>query len=144
MEVMPADDASQPFGIIQEKWGEALAAGFQVVPNVLIRAQSRLGLEALDVVILLNLTAHWWTKEARPFISPARIAKRMNVTTRTVERHLKRLEEREFLKRSVGTRTGDGPYIRHYDLTPLVGILKDASRTALIERVRHAQQVQKV
>ena len=137
--------AGQQNGVIQEKWGEALAAGFQVVSNVLIRAQSRLGLDAVDVVILLNLTAHWWTKDARPFISPASIAKRMNVATRTVERHLKKLEERDFIKRSAPTRTGERIYIRHYDLMPLVGIMREASRTALSERVRRAeQQVQQV
>jgi hypothetical protein len=54
------------------------------------------------------------------------------------------IPEKEFIKRSVGTRIGDGPYIRHYDLTPLVGILKEASRNALAERVRRAQQVQQV
>jgi predicted transcriptional regulator len=111
-----------------------------VVPNVLFREQHRLGLDALDVVVLLNLTAHWWAKEAQPFISPAHIAKRMKVSTRTIERHLKKLEKRDLIKRSAGARTGDGPYIRHYDLTPLVGVLKEASRNALIERGRRAQQ----
>src|SRR6266436_3610487 len=100
MVITPTDGTSQQSGSIREKWGEALDAGFQVIPNVLIRAQSRLGLDALDVVVLLNLTAHWWTKEARPFISAAHIAKRMNVSTRTVERHLKKLEGRDFIKRS--------------------------------------------
>lgn len=135
------DGSSQQLGVIQKKWGEALDAGFQVVPNVLIWSQNGLGLDALDVVILLNLTAHWWTQEARPFISPARIAKRMKVTTRTVERHLKKLEERNFIGRDPrGMRNPDRPYIRHYDLTPLVGVLKEASRNVLTERAQRAQE----
>ena len=132
----PLNPVQRQLGVIQEKWGDALDAGFQVVPNVLIRAQSRLNLDTVDVVILLNLMAHWWTKDALPFISPARIAKRMNVTTRTVERHLKKLEGRNFIRRSVPNRTGQGIYIRHYDLTPLVGVLQEASRNALTERAR--------
>ncbi|PWT98728.1 MAG: helix-turn-helix domain-containing protein [Terriglobia bacterium] len=139
MGAMPGDSGRRD-RIIQEKWGAALDAGFQVVPNVLIRAQSRLGLDALDVVVLLNLTAHWWEKDVPPFISAARIAKRMNVTKRTVERHLKKLEEKEFIKRSRTARPEDGPVARNYDLTPLVRVLKEASRNTLTLRDRSAQK----
>jgi predicted transcriptional regulator len=138
------ENGNRQLGVIQEKWGDALAAGFQVVPNVLVRAQSRLGLDAVDVVVLLNLTAHWWAKGERPFISPARIAKRMSVTTRTVERHLRKLEQRGFIRRYAPHRGRDGVYIRHYDLQPLVGILEEASRNALIVRAQRAHQVQPV
>jgi predicted transcriptional regulator len=128
-------------GIVQRKWGEALSAGFQVVPNILIRDQNRLGLDALDVVILLNLTSHWWEQDNKPFVSPSLIGKRMNVSTRTVERHLKKLEDRQFIGRDPrGPRGGDGPYIRRYDLMPLVRILKEASQSALTERVRRANE----
>jgi len=128
-------------GVVQRKWGEALAAGFQVVPNVLIREQNRLGIDAIDIVILMNLLSHWWERDARPFISPAAIAKRMSVTTRTVERHLKKLENRKMLGRDPrGPRTSDGPYIRSYDLMPLVKVLEEASRNALVERTRRANE----
>jgi DNA-binding MarR family transcriptional regulator len=118
-----------------------LGAGFQVVPNVLIRDQNRLGLDALDVVILLNLMAHWWQREDKPFVSPGVIAKRMSVTTRTIERHLKKLENRKIIGRDPRTsRTSDGPYIRSYDLLPLVEFLKEASQNALKERARRASE----
>jgi predicted transcriptional regulator len=124
-------------GVIQQKWGDALGAGFQVVPNVLIQDQNRLGLGTIDIVILLNLMSHWWDREARPFVSPAVIAKRMRVTTRTVERHLKRLENRRIIGREPrGPKTRNGPYIRSYDLIPLAEFLKDASQNALKERAR--------
>ncbi len=131
----------QHLGIIQQKWGDALAAGFQVVPNILIREQSRLGLDAIDVVILLNLMAHWWTEDSKPFVSATVIGKRMKVSTRTVERHLKRLEQRSLIGRDArGTRTVGGPYIRHFDLTPLVAVLKDASRNAVAKRSPRAKE----
>jgi predicted transcriptional regulator len=134
-------NSQSPAGIVQKKWGEALSAGFQVVPNILIRDQNRLGLDALDVVILLNLTAHWWEQDNKPFISPALIGKRMNVTTRTVERHLRKLEDRQFIGRDPrGPKSGDGPYIRRYDLMPLAGVLKEASQNALTERMRRANE----
>jgi|SRR5579863_2406915 len=99
------------------KWGEALSAGFQVIPNILIRDQNRLGLDALDVVILLNLTSHWWEQDNKPFVSPSLIGKRMNVSTLTVERPFEKLEDRQFIGRDPrGPMGGDGPYIRRYDL----------------------------
>ena len=134
-------------GAIQRKWGDAIKAGFQVVPNVLVRHQTRLGLDAIDVVVLLNLLAHWWEEQDRPFVSPATIGKRMKITTRTVERHLKKMENRNFLKRDPrGPKSDDSPYIRRYDLTPLVGKLTEASQTALTERAarRASERAQQV
>lgn len=59
-------DSAPEKSALVEKWGSALNAGFQVVPNVLLRAQSRLNLDAVDVVILLNLNLHWWQKDSLP------------------------------------------------------------------------------
>jgi hypothetical protein len=139
IELIPEGKATFQSGVIQEKWGHSLDAGFQVIPNVLIRAQNQLGLDTIDVVILLNLTSHWWEKTDRPYVSPARIAKRMNVTTRTVERHLKVLEEKEFIRRCTPQRTAAGLYIRHYDLQPLVSKLAGASKYALQLRAQQPQ-----
>ena len=120
--------------VIQKKWGAALDAGFQVVPNILIRAQSQLGLDAIDIVVLLNLTAHWWTKEDLPFITPSGIARRMNVATRTVERHLKKLEKGGLLRRCNPERSDNGIYRRTYDLRPLAAVLQKESAKALLLR----------
>src|ERR1019366_4860995 len=72
-------------GAIANKWGSALDAGFQVVPSVLVKAQSRLGLDAVDCMILLNLNLRWWQRDRLPYPPPALIAQRMGVSRRTVE-----------------------------------------------------------
>jgi hypothetical protein len=41
-------------GVVQRKWGEALGAGFQVVPNVLIQDQNRLGLGTRSRLALVS------------------------------------------------------------------------------------------
>jgi predicted transcriptional regulator len=133
---------NQRKGIIQEKWGAALDSGFQVVPNILIRAQNQLGLDPVDVVVLLNLMAHWWEKEDVPFIAPSRIAKRMNVTTRTVERHLKGLEKKGYLGRCKPQRSENGLYTRGYDLQPLVKVLQGASKNAVLLRKLQQSQLE--
>src|SRR6266702_8494237 len=52
-------DLSAPF----EKWGEGLNAGFQLLPDMLLKHQHKLGLTATDLVVLINLTMQWWYRD---------------------------------------------------------------------------------
>jgi len=74
-----------------ERWGEAMLGGYQVVPNLIFLLQSKLRLSSHQVVILLNLSMHWWKKSDLPFVRPTTMAKRMGISRRTVERELKGL-----------------------------------------------------
>ncbi len=101
-----------------EKWGAALDPGFQVIPDVLLRYQRRLGLGATEVVVLLNITMSWWQRDRMPFPSLATIANRMDVAPRTVQRSVKRLEGLGLLRRvSSGANGITGR--RAFDLEPL-------------------------
>jgi predicted transcriptional regulator len=82
-----------------EKWGEAARAGFQPVPDTLLVKQRELGLDSTDLVVLLNLTSFWWFRDAPPFPRTNIIANRMGVTTRTVQRSLKKLEVKGYIRR---------------------------------------------
>jgi hypothetical protein len=125
---------------VSEKWGSALSAGFQVVPNVLLRAQSRLGLDAVDTIILLNINLHWWQKDSLPYPPPALIANRMGVSRRTVERRIFRLQKDGWLKRLPAPEGGEGIKIRKYDLTGLVERLRSAAVTGLGQRSRRGRR----
>lgn len=74
-----------------ERWGEAMGGGYQVVPNLVFLLQNKLGLSSHQVIILLNLSMHWWRKSDLPFVRPSTLAKRMGISRRTVERHLRAL-----------------------------------------------------
>ena len=74
-----------------EKWGDAAIAGFQTLPDILLKKQVELGLSATDMLVLVNLTLHWWYRDQRPFPRSATIAKRMGVEPRTVQRSLKKM-----------------------------------------------------
>ena len=131
-QVMPsaAPDDSQ-----LKKWGVAGRAGFQVVPNVLFRAQQHLGLDSTDVVILLNLSLHWWGPHNLPFPSPALISQRMGVTRRTIERRLEVLERKGFIKRLKPSAPAEGkPKVRKFELTGLVEKLETAAQQGLSQR----------
>ena len=124
--------------LLANKWGIAVDAGFQAIPNVLIRAQKQLGLDSVDVVILLNLNLHWWEKEALPFPAPSLIANRMGVSRRTVERRIVRLQKGGWLKRLPATGEGARPRVRKYDLSGMVQKLQDAAIVGLSRRAYRA------
>jgi hypothetical protein len=113
-----------------ERWGEAMVGGYQVVPNLVFLLQNRLRLSSHQLVILLNLSMHWWKKSDLPFVRPSTLAKRMGISRRTVERQLKGLCEmglvqKQWLPENARTTATIG-----YDLSGLV---------ARIERMRPAE-----
>src|SRR5450759_1649894 len=79
--------------VAQDKWGDALQVGFQVVPNILIQAHRELDLDPLDVLIVLNLNMHWWSVTSLPYPKTAMMAERIGVTRRTVERRIQKLQK---------------------------------------------------
>src|SRR5260370_25088840 len=76
----------------QRKWGkDMMEARFTIVPNVLLERMCALGLDSTDLVVLLHLVKHWWTKENLPHPGINSIAKMMNLHRRTVQRRLQKL-----------------------------------------------------
>ena len=104
------------------KWGEAARAGFQILPDVLFKNQHALGLSAVDLIVLANLTLHWWYPDQKPFPRSATIARRMGVDVRTVQRSLTRLAKLGLAVREKAS--GDGRSDR-FDLSGLVAKLGD-------------------
>jgi hypothetical protein len=81
------------------KWGDARFAGFQSIPDVLFIKQQALGLDPIDLVVLLNLTLFWWFRDQPPFPRSNIIAQRMGVSARTVQRVFKKLERLGYIRR---------------------------------------------
>lgn len=118
----------QPVQRAVEKWGDAAEAGFQTVPDILLKKQVELGLSATDMLVLLNVTVHWWYKERMPFPRTSTIANRMGVDARTVQRSLKKMTALGLITREVvTTEDGDPQYV--VDLENLVARLGDYARS---------------
>lgn len=119
---------------LKKKWGsECIDSGFQVFPDVLLRCQRFMDLEPIDVVILLNITMHWWKHDDLPYPRPSVIAKRMAVSTRTVERRISTLQQRGFLDRRPSEEVR-GKTVRKYDLSGLTAKLKEYAEVNLANR----------
>jgi hypothetical protein len=95
----PSAEHLLPVDTIAERWGPAVDAGFVAVPNALVRAQDKLGLSPIDVVVLLNILMHWWHRDRLPTPRSTAIAKRTGIGHRTVQRSLRKLEKLGLLQR---------------------------------------------
>ncbi|PHS25982.1 MAG: helix-turn-helix domain-containing protein [Robiginitomaculum sp.] len=113
----------------EKKWSkELMATGWTVIPNIIIERQQALGLDAVDINILLHLAMYWWSADSKPHPSKSTLAKAIGLDPRTIQRHIARLEAGGLIKRierripSVGSKTNI------YDLS---GLIKEAKPYAL-------------
>jgi predicted transcriptional regulator len=108
---------------------------------VLLKNQHKLDLTATELLVLINLLSFWWYADALPFPRVATLAKRMNVTPRTVQRCLQKLVDKGLLakKRDIGK---DGMEREVLDPDGLVGTLKQmAMNDPTFEHRQHRMRV---
>ena len=116
---------------LHEKWGDsALAMGWTGIPTSLFFLQNELRISPTVFNILMNLLAHWWSSGDWPHPSQERIAKRMNVSTRTVQRGLSELEDLGLITK-IKTQRDNLKYRgrNRYDLTNLIKKLNELTPT---------------
>ena len=69
------NDAKSRLRSDEAKWSKKLMdAGWTVIPSVILERQTALGIDAIDVNILLHLARHWWYSDNLPHPSKATIA----------------------------------------------------------------------
>ncbi len=110
-----------------EKWEDAAEAGFQTLPDILLRKQVDLGLSPTDMLVLINITMHWWYREQLPFPRSATIAERMGVDARTVQRSIRKMQDLKLVERETETLE-DGTTRSVLNLSPLVERLSGFAR----------------
>jgi DNA-binding transcriptional regulator YhcF (GntR family) len=119
------------------KWGAPLLkAGWTTIPNAFFEYQQALGLEPLDVNILLHIASHWWKPAEKPWPSKGLIAASIGVHPRTVQRRIAHMEKAGFIKREQRRVKGMGSKtnIYHFD-----GLIKAALPFAA-EKVEQIEQ----
>jgi len=84
-----------------KKWGkETYDLGWTAIPNVLIERQQALQLDSLGLNIVLILLKHWWrADDGAPYPSKQKIADMTGKSLSSVQRSVRKLEERGLVKR---------------------------------------------
>jgi len=104
----------------EKKWSKTLMdAGWTALPSVIIENQRQLGLNPLDLNIIVYLASKWWTAEGRPFPSKGTMAKAMDVHPRTIQKHIAALEGAGYIRREE-RRTEGGSKTNIYHLDGLI------------------------
>ena len=119
---------------VADRYGKAGEAGWSPIPDVLLFNQNKLSLGSDELVVLLNLMAHYYVKNEMPFIRPTTIAKRMGVSQRTVQRVIKSLRRKGVILKGKHKTNG---HITH-DLSPIIERLQPFAeqRMGLKEDIR--------
>ncbi|MEC5383618.1 helix-turn-helix domain-containing protein [Aurantimonas sp. C2-6-R+9] len=124
----------------EKKWGKTLmAAGWNVIPSIIIEKQQALGLDAIDMNIIVHLSHYWWEAENLPHPTVATIAGAIGVKPRTVQKRIKQLAELNLLERIERrhTKSGSAPNLYSFE-----GLIKAAEPFAeeKIAAVKKAQE----
>ena len=108
----------------ERKWGKGVIdLGFCIVPSLLLHAQSRLGLNPTQLAILLQISEHWWEEDNKPHPSKQRLAQRLGIGPRQIQRHIAELEKAGLVERIERHGGNGGRQTNVYDLSGLVARL---------------------
>lgn len=124
----------------EKKWGKTLMnAGWTAFPSIILEKQHALGLDALDVNIILYLSTYWWESENLPHPSKKTIAEAIGVDPRTVQRRIAGLEKGGFLRREYRSDKEKGNKSNKYDFE---GLIKESEPFAQ-EKINAVQERQR-
>lgn len=119
---------------IAQRWGASLAnSGWAAIPNVIIKRQKALGLDPLDVNIIMQLIVYWWEPGNLPRPSKKTIAAAIDVDPRTVQRRIAEMEKAGFIKRISRGSTANGSAPNMYDFSGLIKAAEPFAREELQE-----------
>ena len=102
----------------ERKWSKDLmAAGWTAVPNVIFVEQRSLGLDPLDINIILHLSALWANSDASPSPAKRAVAGALGVDPRTVQRRIAELEKKGLIRREArrDALEGSKSNVYHFD-----------------------------
>jgi DNA-binding transcriptional regulator YhcF (GntR family) len=123
--------------IIEKRWSKPLAkAGWTALPNIILDKQKVLGLEPIDVNILMQIAKHWWQAESAPFPSIETIASAIDVTPRTIQRRIAKMEKAKLIERNVRRYARGGQKSNAYTFKGLIERCTPFAEEAIAERER--------
>ena len=123
----------------EKKWSKPLMdAGWTALPSVLIERQKALGLDALDINIILHLANYWWTRDNKPHPSKRTIAGAIGVTPRTVQRRIAALHASGFIRREERRVRGQGSRTNLYHFDGLIVAARPYAKEK-IEKIQERQ-----
>jgi hypothetical protein len=137
-------DAAEALRVNEKKWTKPLMeAGWTCIPSVIIERQRALGLDAIDINILMHLATHWWTEDNKPYPSKVTIATALDITSRTVQRRIAAMERDGFIRREQRRIPGKGSNTNRYHLDGLIKAAQPYAEEKLQQRAERDEERKK-
>ena len=109
------------FHVNEKKWTKPLMdSGWSVLPNIIIEKQAALGLDPMDMNIILHLVQYWWVADNPPHPSVATIAEAISVTPRTIQKRITAMTELGLMERKERRHTRRGSDTNLYSFDGLI------------------------
>jgi DNA-binding MarR family transcriptional regulator len=126
---------------IARRWTKTVVTpGWTAWPNILLERQQALGLEPLDVNILLHIARYWWEADELPFPSVSTLAAAIGVDRSTVQRRIARLEKGGLIKRETRKGGRGGNLSNRYHFDGLITAATPFAQEAINERNRRQKE----
>lgn len=128
----------------EKKWSKPLMeAGWTAIPSILIEQQHKLGLDPIDINIILQLASFWWYQEKLPHPSKKRIAERLNIDPSTVRKHIAAMEKKGYIKRNYRNDERKGQRSNEYTLEGLIQKATPYAKEAIAEKKKQRDEKNK-
>lgn len=132
-----SNEGSSDSGSIEKRWSKTLTRpGWVGFPTVILERQLELGLDAVDVNIILHLAKHWFVAGDLPRPSKKSIARAMGMTPRAIQKRLAKLEERDYVHRLLrrGEKGVKATQTSEYSFAGLITAAKPHAREVMARR----------
>ncbi len=117
--------ATKELQVNRQKWSPVVwDAGWTSFPSTLIEHQKALGIDPIDMNILLHLAMYWWKRDTKPFPSKSTIADALGIHPRTVQKRMAAMESVGFVRREERRVPGQGSKTNLYHLDGLIEALR--------------------
>lgn len=124
----------------EAKWSKPLmAAGWNAIPSIIIEKQEALGLDAIDMNIIVHLSNYWWQADNLPFPSVGTIAKAIGIKPRTVQKRVTALQSVGLLTRIERRKTRFGSDTNLYSFEGLISAALPYAQEKIAEREKREQ-----
>lgn len=125
----------------EKKWTKlAMDAGWTAFPSVILERQKALGLDAIDVNIIMHLAMYWWTEDNKPHPSKGTIAIAMGIDPRTVQRRIAKMEAHGLIRREQRRIAKTGSKTNLYHLDGLIAAIQPFAQEKVEEIAKKTKE----
>jgi len=139
----PNKDSAETLRRNEAKWSRPLMeAGWNAIPSIIIEKQQALGLDAVDMNIIIHLSNYWWTADNLPHPSVKTIADAIGLKPRAVQKRIKALDDLGLVTRQQRRKTRLGSDTNLYSFEGLINAALPFAEEKLQKRADRQKEEQ--